>query len=172
MDRTGKRRVLFVAIDSGDGDLVQGWAADGLLPNLRGLLETSLAIDTVAPPGVYVGAIWPTAYTGVNPGRHGCHSWQQVRPGTYELYLHYASLHLGKEPFWNERSRARRRVAVVDVPLTGASPQINGLQVVEWGCHDSEHGLRTWPAELAAEIVARHGRHPIPGNCNAHRTAD
>src|SRR5262245_16034622 len=129
MDRTGKRRVLFVAIDSCDGDLVRGWAADGLLPNLRGLLETSLAIDTVAPPGVYVGAIWPTAYTGVNPGRHGCHSWQQVRPGTYEIYRFYPSRHLRREPIWNELSRAGRRVAVIDVPRTGPLPPMHGPQV-------------------------------------------
>jgi predicted AlkP superfamily phosphohydrolase/phosphomutase len=163
------QRVVFIGIDAADADLLDQWADAGSLPNWRRLRSQSLAIPTSAPPGVFVGAIWPCIYTGVNPARHGCHSWQQLRPGTYDLVRFYAGDSLRREPFWNVLGRAGKRVAIVDVPLTGPSQGLNGIQVVEWGCHDPERGLRTWPPGLARDLEARFGRHPTEGNCNAER---
>lgn len=162
-------RVVFIGIDAADADLLTRWALEGRLRNWRRLLASSLAIPTTSPPGVFVGAIWPCLYTGVNPARHGCHSWQQLRPGTYDLYRFYAGDSVRREPFWNQLGRAGKRVAIVDVPLTGPSRDLNGIQVVEWGSHDPEHGLRTWPPSLARDLEARFGRHPTEGNCNAER---
>lgn len=163
------RRLLFVGIDAADGDLLQRWAAAGQLPHIRRLLDSSLVVPTIAPPGAFVGAIWPCIYTGVNPARHGCHSWQQLRPGSYEMYRFYAGESIKREPFWSVLSRVGKRVAIVDVPLTGTESEVNGIQTVEWGCHDPEHGFRTWPPSLARTLETRFGRHPTEGNCNAHR---
>ena len=56
---------------------------------------------------------------------------------------------VGCAPFWSHLSRAGRRVAILDVPLTRIDPSINGLQVVEWGGHDSVYGFQTWPPGVA-----------------------
>lgn len=126
----------------------------------------------MSTPGLFVGSTWPTWYTGVNPGKHGIHSLQQLQPGTYELYPTYAGEAVKREPFWNHLSRAGRKVAILDVPLTSLSRNLNGIQLVEYGAHDAHSGFLTWPHSLAAEVEQRFGSpcsHPMRGNCDAKR---
>jgi predicted AlkP superfamily phosphohydrolase/phosphomutase len=161
-------RVLFVGLDAADIDLIEPWAAAGELPTLQGLLETSIRVDTEGPPGFYVGAIWPTLYTAVNPAEHGVHNWKQIRLGTYDFEPAPSRPRLAHAAFWDVASAAGRRVAVVDAPLAAESPGLNGLQVLEWGDHDSELGFATTPPDLADQIAHRFGLHPVQGNCNQH----
>jgi predicted AlkP superfamily phosphohydrolase/phosphomutase len=64
-------RILLLEIDAGDRKLMLDWAAAGILPNLRSLLAKGLVGQTTTPPGLYVGATWPSFFTGVSPARHG-----------------------------------------------------------------------------------------------------
>jgi predicted AlkP superfamily phosphohydrolase/phosphomutase len=64
-------------------------------------------------------------------------------------------------------SRAGKRVAVLDVPLTKLEPELNGVQVVEWGGHDAFFGYATMPPALALDIEQRFGRHPADASCDA-----
>jgi predicted AlkP superfamily phosphohydrolase/phosphomutase len=52
------------------------------------------------------------------------------------------------------------------VPKAPLVHDLNGVQIVDWGTHDPEYPLSTWPPELAAEVAARFGRDTI-GNCDA-----
>lgn len=161
-------KILLLEIDAGDKTLISNWADAGILPNLKRLLSSGLVGHVTTPPGVYVGAIWPTFFTGVNPARHGIHSLAQLRPGTYEV-ARYTPAHVKREPFWNCLSRKQKKVAILDVPLSGLSRDLNGIQMVEWGSHDSVGGFATCPSSLAREVESRFGRHPVV-DCNANRT--
>jgi predicted AlkP superfamily phosphohydrolase/phosphomutase len=68
-------------------------------------------------------------------------------------------------------SAAGKRVAILDVPNSRPSERINGVQLVEWGAHDANHGFATSPASLKDEVLARFGQHPQRGLCDADRTA-
>jgi predicted AlkP superfamily phosphohydrolase/phosphomutase len=160
-------KILLLEIDAGDKNLILSWAEAGILPNLKLLLSRGLVGQVTTPPGVYVGAIWPTFFTGVNPARHGIHSLMQLRPGTYDV-SRYTSVQVKREPFWNHLSREGKRVAILDIPLSGVSKDLNGIQMVEWGSHDSVGGFATYPTSLAGEVESLFGRHPIL-NCNADR---
>lgn len=168
---TAPPRILFVGLDAVDPTLVRHWAGAGRLPTLAHLLEVGLLGETDGPQGFFVGALWPSLYTGVNPGKHGCHNWEQLEPGTYDVTRYRAGDHVTREPFWVALCRAGRRVALLDVPLSGPTPHPNLVQVLEWGGHDPEHGFRTHPPSLREEILKRIGRHPVQGNCNAWRDA-
>ncbi|MEO8444192.1 MAG: alkaline phosphatase family protein [Gammaproteobacteria bacterium] len=163
---TAPARVLFLEVDAGDRELVQQWARDGILPTFRRLLAEGLVGNSESVDALFVGATWPSLYTGVNPARHGIHSLIQLRPGTYEFYRCYTGENLRREPFWDLLSRAGRRVAVLDVPLSGISPGLNGIQSVEWGSHDANYGFRASPPEFAADLLARFGPYPLEGSCN------
>jgi predicted AlkP superfamily phosphohydrolase/phosphomutase len=63
-------RVLFLAADAMDKDLVLRWAEDGTLPTFRRLLSTAAWGNTENPPGLFVGAVWPSFWTSVSPARH------------------------------------------------------------------------------------------------------
>lgn len=163
---TNGPRMLCIGVDAADKDLILQWAAAGLLPTFRRLLDTASWGFTVTPPGLFVGAVWPSFFTAVSPAGHGRYCYWQIRPGTYELHR-FQSTDVTRAPFWEALSRAGRRVAIVDVPKTRCAEQLNGVQVVDWATHDPDPaGFCTWPRSLARDIEARFGRDSM-GTCDA-----
>jgi len=155
-------RVLVIGLDAADPGLVRGLAGADRLPNIASLLRERPGARVMNPDGFYVGAVWPTLFTGTSPGHHG-RTWPgRFHPGTYQVRPFEPS-DLGAEPFWNALDRVGRRVAVVDVPHTRADPDLGVTQVVEWGAHDAAVGFQTSPSSLAGDLVARFGRHPVDG---------
>lgn len=169
MPHPTRTRVAFVGVDSADPDLIRTWAAAGHLPTFRKLLDESLTAPVDPPVGSFVGSLWPSMTTAVNPGRHGVHSWEQLVPGTYDVDRFLAGRGNAATPFWVALARAGRRVALLDVPLAGRTPDFDGVEVLEWGGHDPEEGFRTQPAALAEEIRRIVGMPAVQGNCNAQR---
>jgi predicted AlkP superfamily phosphohydrolase/phosphomutase len=155
-----RQKVVVIGLDAFDPGTLLRMTEVGRLPTLAALLGESARAETRNPEGLYVGALWASFATGASPARHGRHSPRQLVPGTYEarpLRPDEASM----EPFWAQLARAGRRVAIVDVPHSHPVTGVGGVQVCEWGSHDPALGLATSPAELADEIVARFGRHPV-----------
>lgn len=163
-------RLLVIGADALDKDLVLRWADEGVLPTFRHLLESSAWGVTEAPPGLFVGAVWPSFWTATSPARHARYCFEQLKPGTYEK----VRIHPGDTQapaFWDALSRAGKRVAILDVPKTFVASGLNGVQVVDWGTHDPDfEGPITWPEAFAREMLERYGRDQV-GNCNAHGRA-
>jgi predicted AlkP superfamily phosphohydrolase/phosphomutase len=130
------------------------------------LFERSTCGRTRNPPGLFVGSVWPSFFTAVSPARHGRYCYEQIVNGTYRMQR-FRSVDLKRPPFWTHLSEAGRRVAVVDVPKSPLTPDLNGIQVVDWGTHDpeSDSPYRTWPPALAPQVTARFGSDPV-GDCN------
>ncbi|WP_282605475.1 alkaline phosphatase family protein [Pelagibius sp. Alg239-R121] len=166
---TKRKKVAFISICSGDKDLIAKWVASGDLPNIEGLLQTGLIGETTGLPGVYVGAHWPSFITACTPATNRVHSWEQLKPGTYDNYRCKAGDHMQKPQFWEVLSEAGVRSCVLDIPHSRISPDINGLQTVEWGAHDAAYGFRASSNALRQEIVSQYGLHPVSGNSDADR---
>lgn len=164
---THRQSVLFIGVDAADKDLVTKWAQAGLLPTFRSLLESGLSGVTMNPSGLFVGAVWPTLYTAVSPAKHARYCYEQLKPGTYEYESTRTGSFIRRDPFWKALGEAGRRCVVIDLPHTFPA-EINGLQIVEWGTHDSAYGFMTWPSRLAGEIEQRFGKHPVR-QCDAVR---
>ena len=163
----GPTRLLVLGIDAASPDLLDGWIADGTLPNLAALAARGLTGRTRGLDGFFVGSTWPSLYTATNPARHGFHYQRQLVPGTYRIADRVHGAFVEREPFWRALHRAGKRVAVLDVPL--AAPErapLNGVQVVEWGAHDAFFGFSTRPAELGARLESNWGRHPAGPTCD------
>jgi predicted AlkP superfamily phosphohydrolase/phosphomutase len=163
-------RVLFIGADALDKDTVLAWAKDGTLPTFQRLLRDGAWGITESPPGLYVGAIWPSFWTSVGPDRHARYCYEQLRPGTYEKRrIHPTDTRA--PAFWNAIGEAGKRVAVIDVPKTHVVAGLNGIHVVDWGTHDPDFdGPVTWPASLAQDLVEKYGGDEV-GNCNTHGRA-
>jgi predicted AlkP superfamily phosphohydrolase/phosphomutase len=162
-------KMLVLAIDAASPVLLERWAADGTLPNLRALMAKGLVGATRNTDGFCVGSTWPSWYTGVTPARHGLHYLVQLRHGTYQLYrpAEDAGGLVKRDAFWSHLSRAGRRVAVLDVPVSAIDRSLNGVQTVEWGGHDAAFGTQSHPANLAKRIVSTFGAHPLAIQCDA-----
>lgn len=130
-------RVMFVGLDAASKDLVLPWIDAGLLPTLRALRDASTFGTTVNAPGLYTGSVWPTVWTGVGPGRHGCYYCEQLVPGSYEI-AEFLGHDVKREPFWNVLGRRARRLCLFDVPKAPLCRDMNGLQIVDWGTHDAD----------------------------------
>lgn len=164
-----ERKIAFLGIDAGNRYLIDQWAGDGTLPTLQALFRRGLRGRTMSLPGLYTGATWPSFQTGVNPARSGVYSWMQLAPGSYEPFRCLTGERLKRKPFWTYLSDAGRRVTVLDIPLSGLTENLNGVQTVEWGSHDRQYDFTTWPPPLAHEIASRFGRHPLRDLCNGDR---
>jgi predicted AlkP superfamily phosphohydrolase/phosphomutase len=159
--------VVAVGIDAAEPRLLLQWAADGTLPVLARLLERSAHGAILNPPGLYVGAVWPTFWTARSPCRHGRYCHTQLIEGTYRTRA-MSPTDVSGEAFWEALSRAGRRVAVFDVPKAAPTAGINGIQIVDWATHDPDFEPQSWPAGLAAELAERFGVDALR-NCNGRR---
>lgn len=158
-------RILFIGLDAAEPALLRQWAAEGLLPNLALLLDTAAHGRSRNPPGLFVGAVWASFFTGLSPAGHGRYCHTQFEPGGYGP-RRFESDDLGGEPFWQALDRAGRRVAVIDIPHAPPSPGFAGVQVANWCTHDPDaRGFFTSPPSLAAEMLERFGSDPV-GDCD------
>jgi predicted AlkP superfamily phosphohydrolase/phosphomutase len=166
---TAPVRVLLLAIDAANPQLLQQWAHDGTLPHIQLLMSRGLTGRTRSVPGFYVGSTWPSFYTGVTPARHGFHYLTQLKRGTYDFYRPADHGIVKCDPFWMNLSDAGRRVAILDVPLSRiADRPLNGVQIVEWGSHDAVFGFGATPSHAADEIRSRFV-YPVSGPCDGER---
>jgi predicted AlkP superfamily phosphohydrolase/phosphomutase len=136
------------------------------MPNLGALVARGLVGETRGVDGFVVGSTWPSLYTGVTPARHGYHYSVQLKPGTYE-YHHPRVEH---EAFWTALSRAGKRVAIFDVPLTELDRHINGMHIVDWSGIEALSAFSTAPPELRNEVTAKWGIYPLKHDCDGLRT--
>jgi predicted AlkP superfamily phosphohydrolase/phosphomutase len=157
---------LFLGLDAMDRDLISQWAEAGILPTFRSLFERATFGTSRNPPGLFVGAVWPSFFTAVTPARHGRYCYEQLVNGTYGV-RRFLSSDLKRSPFWCCLSDAGRRIAIIDVPKSPLTPNLNGIQLVNWGTHDPEvdNAFRTWPPPSARQLSVRYGADPV-GDCN------
>jgi predicted AlkP superfamily phosphohydrolase/phosphomutase len=162
-----KPKILFIGLDAMDPDLIHQWAASGDLPTFASLIERGIGAPTTNPPGLYVGAVWPSFFTGTSPTRHGRYCFKQLVPHTYSVEP-FRTSNLRRQPFWKLLSDAGKQVAVVDVPKSPLASQLKGIHVQDWTTHDPDSfdGPHSWPPDLAAEIVQKWGGDSVR-NCNA-----
>lgn len=162
-------KILFICLDAADKDLILQWINEGHLPALKSLRETSAWGLTRNPEAFYVGAVWPSFATGLEPLHHGRYCFKQIQPGSYKTPA-FAPSDMKKEVFWSALSRAGKKIAAIDVPKTSLQKNLNGIQVVDWGTHDPDERFGTWPPELAAQIESKWGLDPLGRNCDHARS--
>lgn len=160
-------KILFLGMDAADKFLLQKWASDGTLPTIRSIFDKGLVGDTISPVGFFIGSTWPSFYTGSSPANHGFHYLVQIKPGTYDFFRCNPDEHLKRQPFWYNLSQAGQKVAILDIPLSFITKNLNGMQIVEWGSHDSVYNFCTEPTDLKQEVLSKFGSYPISNTCDS-----
>jgi predicted AlkP superfamily phosphohydrolase/phosphomutase len=154
-------QVLVVGLDAVDPQVAQELAGAGKLPTIASLLATSGGQTLANPDGLFVGAVWPTLFTGTSPGRHGRWWPGHLKPGTYQVRP-YDPAALAAETMWTSAARAGRRVAVIDAPHAPTIAHSGLTQLTDWGGHEpAPEGFVASTPELAEQILAEFGPHPV-----------
>ena len=156
-------KVLFIGLDAADPTTLAKGCNEGWLPVLNGLRQRGAWAPVKVPRGFGDGAIWPSLFTGVNPGRHGRYFYHQLKLGTYEGVHFSQDTDFGVKSVWEKLSNAGRRVAVIDLVKAPLVKDINGIQLNDWLVHSRERPTRSSPTHLASDIIARYGPDPFNG---------
>jgi len=117
---------------------------DGLMENgSYGLLKSTIpALSLLA---------WPVFYTGKNPGKIGVYVTKLMRESVDEIRL--PTSHDVKAPaVWEILSRAKRKVGVVNVPVTYPPKPVNGFMITGFLTPPSSRNY-TYPEELKDELA-------------------
>ncbi len=161
-------RVLVIGLDGATWDLLDSWAAQGLLPNIQRLRSGGAwgPLRTTLPP--LTPSAWSSMYTGTNPGKHGIFGFNERRKDGYRLSPVHSSDRRTKTLF-RILSDAGMRVGVLNAPATYPPEAINGIFVpgipVPAAAPDYTH-----PPEFAADLQAvTQDKHKYePGGAEGH----
>ena len=160
------RPLLIVGWDGATPELIEPWMADGTLPNLAALARRGgwAPLRSLVHP--LSPAAWTSAFTGLNPGRHGIWDFGHRAFGTYRVDPTDARRRHGAA-LWEIAQECGLRTAVLNVPLAApATPGFEGIFVPGLGASSLEG--ETVPPELAARIAALHPDYAIDVHSYEH----
>lgn len=156
-------RVLCIALDAAERDLVVKWTREGELPNLAALSARGIQGAEDVLPGFGSGANWPAFATSQGPARHGRYYMQQMKPGTYEFYKASEST-LRAPPFWRAIAEAGHSACVINVPHSPMARHPNAVELLDWAVHRAVTEVpRSHPPEFGAEVQSAYGGDPLRG---------
>jgi predicted AlkP superfamily phosphohydrolase/phosphomutase len=151
METNQPKRVLAIALDAAEPNLVEKWMDNGILPNLNYLRSRGAFGRLKSSADWLPGSPWPTFYTGTNPGEHGLYEtiqWNHERMEQVQTSPEWLPLH----PFWRRFAKKYPRVISVDLPMTYPPVQINGIEICGWLTYDSIGNLGKPTSYPIAEI--------------------
>jgi len=126
------RKLLIVGLDGATWDLVKPWAESGELPLFKRLMDEGAwgplrsVTPNLTPPG------WTTAFTGVNPGKHGIFDFFALDPGS-ETPRVVSSVDRKAPALWEILGAAGRKVGVFNVPSTYPADAVPGFFITGMG---------------------------------------
>jgi predicted AlkP superfamily phosphohydrolase/phosphomutase len=148
----------MIGLDAADLGLIR--SRSSTLPNMSRVLASGPVHTLRSPADLLTGSVWPTFYTATTPGEHGIYHHLQWDAASMRLRRVTADW-LDCEPFWAELDRRGRRVIAIDVPLLFPAHVRRGIEVLNWGSHDTLGPLACNPRSLEGEIWRRFGPHPM-----------
>ena len=162
------RPVLFVGLDGGDWQLLDGYMADGTMPTLAALARQgrSGVLRTIQPP--LSPLVWTTMMTGVSPLEHRVLDFTRWNPDTGAREP-IGSGERRVPAIWNMASAAGKSVAVFGLWATYPAEAVRGLMVADrfasFTARDRRPppgvvfppGRESWAQEVLASTVRRTG---------------
>ena len=153
--------VIVIGLDSADPDLYNALMDAGRLKNLRRLRDCGCYVPLTNIEFSAAEAGWTAVLSGVMPEKTGF--WSQLRfdRESYDI-KNVGSYEYDEYPLFYELGEDFK-VAVIDVPQSGLSERVNGVQVLGYGSHSQQGPRQSHPENLLTELIERYGDHPAYG---------
>lgn len=152
-------RLLVLALDGAEWSLIEKWADEGLLPNIKSLFQQGKYGRITSDADLLAGSVWFSFYTGLRVANHGLYNylvWRADKMTTEPPSPKWLSI----QPFWRSFGGDGPRVVVVDTPLAYAPDTVNGIEVTGWSAHDTLGPLSIYPPDFGRKFRKRFGRSP------------
>lgn len=145
--------LLVLGLDGYDPIVGKQLMAEGKLPHLERLAETSAVVDLDHGEAKRTGLAWEHFATGLNPSDANRFSAVDFDPDSYSCIQSGTRL----PPFTQDIGR---KVVIFDAPYfdLAQSPDTNGL--VGWGAHDPGVAPTSKPAAMAKQVRQKFGDYP------------
>ncbi|BAZ44301.1 hypothetical protein NIES4102_13090 [Chondrocystis sp. NIES-4102] len=169
------KSTIVIGLDAAEPRLIEHWMAAGHLPNLSkirqqgtyGRLDNTVNYCGIATEYSTTEPLWATFSTGCRADTLGYWDTVSYNPKNYEIVCDIvASGYDYREypPFY--ALGADYKVAVLDVPVTTITDNLNGVQILGWGGHYPYTVSASSPPELFPEILEKYGKNPVLHNDN------
>lgn len=157
MTSNTKNSPLFVlALDAADQRNIKAWADQGLLPNIKRILDTGLHAALDGQDYVSENGLWVSLFSGVSRGDHGYYYWRPLKSGSYTLELSDQSV-AEASPFWSTLKNSGRKVLIIDPPETHCVPGMEGVQVSNWSPHNARFEVYSEPPHIVEDLKEKFG---------------
>ncbi len=146
------KKLFVLALDGVPFTLLQNQIQNGLMPNLRRLADRYglRQMDSVIPPVSSVA--WASFMTGELPHKHGIWGFVDRDPFTMDWFVPRTD-RLRVPTLWERLSKLKKRVFVMNVPLTTPPRPVNGIII--GGFLETDINKATYPPQIAALLKAR-----------------
>lgn len=156
---TSDKKVLVIALDAAEPNLIEKWMNEGHLKNLASLRSRGAFGKLYSTADWLAGSVWPTFYTGTLPGKHGFYHYLQWKSNKMD-YERPNPGWLSAVPFWRQLGN-NIKVIAVDIPLTFPPITFNGTEISGWASHDRIFPASSFPKEKINWVVKNFGSPPI-----------
>ncbi|MEB3360075.1 MAG: alkaline phosphatase family protein [Synechococcales bacterium] len=173
-----RNTVIAIGLDSADPQLLERWIAEGHLPYLEklrqqgGYGEIRNTVNHAEQPVETCSTerLWTMTWTSCLPDKTGFWDTSKFYPESYRISRD--ELKIGcdfKEypPFYAFLGE-KRRVVAFDLPATGLSERVNGVQILGWGGHFPFTPSHSLPEQALPDLIARYGRNEVLDNDHGH----
>lgn len=146
-------KLIIIGLDGAPFKLIQRWADEGVLPNLKKLINNGTfgpLISTYLPE---TPIAWTSIVTGKNAGKHGIFDWSERVNGSYEIGV-TLSTSCQESPLWEIIGREGKKVGVFNVPLTYPPREVSGYLISGFDT-PSLKSCFTYPPSLKKEILSK-----------------
>ena len=151
--------VVAIGLDAAPLHLIEGWIAQGRLPVLARLFAAGARAPLTGLESYVAEQPWPGFLTSLTPERTGYWAPIAFDPQSYRVRETGAYDFREHPPFYAHCPGLR--AVVFDVPQSPLVAGLAGVQVRGWGAHSQMTASDSQPEGLLAELVARHGAHPM-----------
>jgi predicted AlkP superfamily phosphohydrolase/phosphomutase len=145
-------KVFLIGLDALSPSLVEKWVEEGKLPTFATLMREGVWGRLESVPNMNSAAAWPAAFTGKNPGKHGCYWFTTPLPNSYEFRYTNAT-DLKAKPVWQLLNERGKRVGVINVPMTYPAQEVNGFWVAGLEAPGIESENYAYPKNLLATLI-------------------
>jgi len=119
---------MIIGVDGVPLELIKSYAEQGIMPNVKRLIDKYGIIQTQAPMPEVSSVSWTSFMTGMNPGENSIFGFMELNPSNY-TYIFPSFRKLPVRTLWEVIGEKEKRSCVINLPGTYPVRPMKGILV-------------------------------------------